>query len=299
MFATDGGAAARLRCEPESEIDAHQRRPELMRACVTLDGLLSPGDIISATPFLAALRRAALCAVAALPLGTQANDAAHWQYSGEYGPARWGALRPEYALCDRGQRQSPIDIVAPRRQTLPPLRFQYRGAPARIVNDGHTVRVRVANGSRMALGRDNHTLQQFHFHVPGGDRVQGEEFPMAMHFLHKSSAGRLVSLVVLFRLGAENPALAALLPKMPAHGQPERLLPDAPLDPARFLPAGHGYYAYEGSLTAPPCTEGVLWLVMKQPVELSAAQLARLSALFPNNARPVQPLHGRVVTEGP
>jgi len=110
MFATDGGAAARLRCEPEGEIDAHQRRPELMRACVTLDGLLSPGDIISATPFLAALRRAALCAVAALPLGTQANDAAHWQYSGEYGPARWGALRPEYALCDRGQRQSPIDI---------------------------------------------------------------------------------------------------------------------------------------------------------------------------------------------
>lgn len=254
-------------------------------------------DSVTALP--SALRRLAWCAVSILPLLAQAAAAPQWQYSGEYGPAHWGQLRPDYALCERGHRQSPIDIDATQRQALPHLQFQYRSAPLRIVNDGHTVRVRFANGSRLVMGRESLNLQQFHFHMPGGDRLHGEEFPMAMHFLHKSSAGRLVSLVLLFRLGAENPALAALLPKMPARGQAEQLLPGMQVDAAQLLPAARGYFAYEGSLTAPPCTEGVQWIVMKQPLELSAAQLARLSQLFANNARPVQPLHGRVVAESP
>ncbi len=251
------------------------------------------------TPPFAWLCRAARCAVTALPLLSQAAAPPQWQYSGEFGPEAWGRMQAAYALCDKGRRQSPIDIVATRKQPLPALEFQYRSAPLRIVNDGHTVRVRIANGSRMLIGRDSHALQQFHFHLPGGDRVRGEEFPMAMHFLHKSSSGRLVSLVVLFRLGAENAALAALLPHMPARGQAERVVAGTQIDPAQLLPAAHGYFAYEGSLTAPPCTEGVLWIVMKQPLELSAAQLARLGQLFPANARPVQPLHDRVVTESP
>ena len=245
------------------------------------------------------LARWARCAAVALPLGAHAAPPPHWQYSGAYGPAQWGDMRKDYALCGRGQRQSPIDIVATRRQAQPQLQFDYRSAPLRIVNDGHTVRVRFANGSRLLIGSHSETLQQFHFHIPGGDRVQGEAFPMAMHFLHKSRSGQLVALVVLFRLGARNEALAALLPKMPEAGQPERVLPDTRVNPADLLPASKAYYAYEGSLTAPPCTEGVRWIVMKQSLELSAAQLARLSRLFPNNARPVQALHGRVVTQTP
>jgi carbonic anhydrase len=236
-------------------------------------------------------------ALLALPLAAAAAEAPHWSYSGEDGPEHWGRLRPQWAQCERGQRQSPIDIVAARREPLPALQFDYRPAPLRVVNDGHTVRVRFARGSRLLIGGEAHALQQFHFHVPGGDKLRGEEFPMAMHFLHKSASGRLVSLVLLFRLGAENAALAALLPQLPARGEPERTVPGATVDPARWLPAVHGYYAYDGSLTAPPCTEGVRWLVLKQPLELSAAQLARLAALFPRNARPVQPLHGRVVSE--
>ncbi len=251
------------------------------------------------TSHFAWLLRAARCAAATLPLLSQAAAPPQWQYSGEFGPEAWGRMQPAYALCDRGRRQSPIDIVAARKQALPALEFQYRSAPLRIVNDGHTVRVRFANGSRMLIGRDGHTLQQFHFHLPGGDRLRGEEFPMAMHFLHKSNGGQLVSLVVLFRLGAENRALATLLPNMPARGQAERTFPDVQFDPAQLLPASHGYYAYEGSLTAPPCTEGVRWIVMKQPLELSAAQLARLGQMFPANARPVQPLYDRIVTESP
>jgi carbonic anhydrase len=208
-------------------------------------------------------------------------------------------VRATPSLCDTGLRQSPIDIPASTRRTGAPLQFHYQRAPLRIVNDGHTVRMRVANGSHVLMGADQLTLQQLHFHNPGGDRIHGEAFPMAMHFLHKSRSGRLVSVVVLFRLGAENAALAALLPWMPERGQPERALANASLDPAGLIPADHGHYAYEGSLTAPPCTEGVLWLVMKQPLVLSSTQLARLQQLFPDNARLPQPLNGRVVSESP
>jgi carbonic anhydrase len=204
-------------------------------------------------------------------------------------------------LCEQGSRQSPIDIDAGavRQHLAAPLQFDYRAAPLRIVNDGHTVRVRIAGGSRMLIGGQPNTLQQFHFHRPGGDRLQGEEFPLGMHFLHKSAAGQLVSLVLLFRAGAENTALAALLPQMPARGQPERSPAGQTVDPAAWLPAGHAYYGYDGSLTASPCTEGVRWLVMKQVQTVSAAQLTRLAQLFPDNARPVQPLNSRSVTESP
>lgn len=241
---------------------------------------------------------ATVALVAAWPFAAQAAGSPAWQYQGDNGPDQWGRLRPAWAVCASGQRQSPVDIVGAQRKAAGALRFDYRAAPLRIVNDGHTVRVRYANGSRMLVGQDAHTLQQFHFHTPGGDRLGGEEFPMAMHLLHKSASGRLVSLVLLFRLGAENPALAELLPRMPAAGQPEKTLAGPPFNPAALLPASSAHYRYDGSLTAPPCTEGVGWIVMKQPLTLSASQLARLKQLFPPNARPVQPLHGRVVTEG-
>lgn len=220
-----------------------------------------------------------------------------WSYSGENGPANWGKLRPAYARCANGKRQSPIDIVATQKQALPAIRFDYHPASLHIVNDGHTVRVRFANGSRIVLGKESYLLQQMHFHIPGGDKIGGQEFEMGMHLVHKSSAGHLMVVVVLFRTGAPNPALAALLPTMPAHQSGEQSIPAVMADAMQFLPAARGYVAYDGSLTAPPCTEGISWLVLKQPLELSADQLAQLSSFFPRNARPVQPLNGRVLKE--
>jgi len=200
-------------------------------------------------------------------------------------------------LCAHGRQQSPIDIGQATRPVATGLTTRYGPLPARIVNDGHTVRVRFEPGGSLLLGRERYALRQFHFHTPGGDRLQGEEFAMAMHFLHRSPSGRLMSLVQLFRLGAENPALAALWPEMPARGQAEQAMAQR-LNADAFLSESRAYYRYEGSLTAAPCTEGVLWLVMKQPQTLSAAQLAGLGRLFGPNARPVQPLNGRVVSEG-
>jgi carbonic anhydrase len=201
------------------------------------------------------------------------------------------------STCDSGLRQSPIDITATTRQQLPDLRFDYRAAPLKLADDGHTVRVRFANGSQLHIGPQRYTLQQFHFHTPGGDRIAGENFPMAAHLLHKSQAGQLLALVVLFRVGAENPLLEALLPLIPARADGDHTLPGKTVDARALLPASHGYYRYPGSVTAPPCTEGVDWIVMKQPLELSAAQLARYRKRFADNARAVQPLHQRVVLE--
>jgi len=203
------------------------------------------------------------------------------------------------SLCDSGKRQSPIDIRATTRQVLPALQFDYHPVPLRIADDGHTVRVRFAAGQALRIGSARYTLQQFHFHTPGGDRIAGEAFPMAAHLLHKSASGQLLAVVVLFRLGAENALIDTLLPLIPAHADGDHLHADRTVDARTLLPASLGYYRYPGSLTAPPCTEGVEWLVLKQPLEVSPAQLARYRQRFADNMRGVQPLHQRVVRESP
>jgi carbonic anhydrase len=201
------------------------------------------------------------------------------------------------SVCDSGKRQSPIDIQATLRKPLPALDFQYQSVPLRIADDGHTVRIRFAPGQTLRIGSERYALQQFHFHTPGGDRIAGEDFPMAAHLLHKSTSGQLLAVVVLFRTGAENPVLGRLLPLIPARADGDHVHPDVRIHAGDLLPSGHGYYRYTGSLTAPPCTEGVDWLVLKQPVELSSAQLALYRQRFSDNARTVQPLHQRVVLE--
>lgn len=203
----------------------------------------------------------------------------------------------ESPLCRSGRRQSPIDIVSPVKTALPALKFEYPVVPLKIANDGHTVRVRFDRGGRLLIGKEGYTLQQFHFHTPGGERIAGEEFPLAAHLLHKSRSGQLLAVVVLFRRGAENPALAALWPWLPPHADGNHLLPDVKVDASLLLPPSRTYFRYDGSLTATPCTEGVTWLVLKQPLTVSDGQLAFWRARFADNIRPPQPLRGRIVQE--
>jgi carbonic anhydrase len=200
-------------------------------------------------------------------------------------------------LCESGLRQSPIDIRETARQALPALAFQYVQTPLKLADDGHTVRVRFAKGSTLHIGKERYTLQQFHFHTPGGDKIAGEEFHMAAHLLHKSASGQLLAVVVLFRTGLENALLKTLMPLIPARADGDHSHPDKSVNASDLIPATRGYFRYSGSVTGPPCTEGVDWIVLKQPLQLSPDQLDRYRARFADNARAVQPLHERPVLE--
>jgi carbonic anhydrase len=204
----------------------------------------------------------------------------------------WGA-----SLCETGLRQSPIDIRTSKKQRLPELDFGYRTEPLRLANDGHTVRVRFKDAGALSIGLQRYTLQQFHFHTPGGDRIAGEEFPMAAHILHKSASGQLLAIVVPFRLGADNLLLAKVFGHIPAQQDGDHVLASEQVSALALLPKDRGYFRYSGSLTASPCTEGVDWIVMKQPLELSAAQLALYKGKFADNIRSPRALNQRVVLE--
>nr|WP_319565448.1 carbonic anhydrase family protein [uncultured Rhodoferax sp.] len=203
------------------------------------------------------------------------------------------------SLCESGHRQSPINITAESvaAKKLPAMTADYRSAPLKLANDGHTLRVRFDKSGQLVIGKERYTLQQFHFHTPGGDQIKGEKFPFAAHILHKSASGQLLAIVVPFRLGAENPLLTRLLPQIPAKVDGDHKHPDQQVSAQDLLPTHLAYYRYSGSLTAAPCTEGVEWLVMKQPLELSAVQLAQWQQHFKDNMRGVNPLYGRAVFE--
>ena len=201
------------------------------------------------------------------------------------------------SLCEAGKRQSPVDIRDAQRRPLAELQFSYQPRPLKIANDGHTVRVRLLGSGHLQIGQTRYALEQFHFHTPGGDRIAGEEFPMAAHLLHKSPSGQLLAVVVLFRLGAGNALLDKLLPLIPARVGATDAIAGQSVSASELLPSAKGYYRYSGSLTAAPCTEGVEWVVLKQPLELSAAQLARYRQRFADNARAAQPLNQRVILE--
>jgi carbonic anhydrase len=216
----------------------------------------------------------------------------------------WSALllasvSVQASLCENGKRQSPINITATQKRSGPEPDFAYHPAPLNIANDGHTVRVRFDKRSTLRLGKEQYTLQQFHFHTPGGDQIHGEEFPMAAHLLHKSASGQLLAVVVLFRTGKENSVLRQLLPLIPPKQDGDHLQAGLSIDAVSLVPRQHAYYRYTGSLTAAPCTEGVEWIVMKQPLELSGEQLAAYRNRFADNGRAVQPLHQRTVVEVP
>lgn len=221
----------------------------------------------------------------------------HWSYSGATGPSHGAALEPDYATCGKGQTQSPVDIetAAVHRQKLAPLLFDYKISPLRIVDNGHTIQGNVAEGSTLSVGGDRYALVQFHFHHPSEERINGKRFDMVAHLVHRDANGHLAVVAVPLRLGAPNPLLAKLWQNLP-HAQGKESAPaGVTIDAAELLPHERGYFTYAGSLTTPPCSEGVRWFVLKSPMTLSAAQAATFAKLYPANARAVQPLHGRLV----
>lgn len=226
----------------------------------------------------------------------QQHAAIHWGYEGAGAPENWTRLSPEYALCGTGKRQSPIDIRDGIRVDLEPIQFDYRPARFRVIDNGHTVQVTLPGGSISLLGK-SYQLTQFHFHRPSEEMVDGKAFDMVAHMVHRADDGKLAVVAVLLENGAENPFVQTVWNNLPLEKNTEVAPPSLTLDPAQLLPENRDYYTYMGSLTTPPCSEDVLWLVLKQPQPVSPEQQAIFARLYRNNARPVQPGSGRLIKE--
>jgi len=235
----------------------------------------------------------AVIALAGLAFSASAQH--HWSYSGEGAPQNWGELDKEFATCSRGKAQSPVDVTGTLKSNLRPLAFDYRGGTAEILNNGHTVQVNYRPGSTLTAGDRRFELKQFHFHAPSENTFNGRHFPLEGHLVHADKDGKLAVVAVMFSEGAANPLLAALWKTMPTK-EGDKKMPAEQRNALEMLPAERDYYQFTGSLTTPPCSEGVLWLVIKKPVTASKAQLEAFSKTmgFANN-RPVQPLNARQV----
>jgi carbonic anhydrase len=224
----------------------------------------------------------------------QGSHPHHWDYAGEVGPEHWQAFGMGFTDC-AGRNQSPVDLRDLVEAQLPPLDFDYGTGGFEIVNNGHAVQVNFAPGSTLSVDRRSFALKQVHFHSPSENRIEGASFPIEAHFVHADAAGNLAVVALMVEQGADNEVLAPAWAHMPARqGESHRLQPALPA--SALLPEDRDYYRYEGSLTTPPCSEGVRWLVLKQPVAASAGQIKALTdALGRPNNRPVQPIGARLI----
>ena len=221
----------------------------------------------------------------------------HWTYEGEEGPARWGELDKTYASCGTGKSQSPIDVANPSEQDLANISFHYQPSEVNILNNGHTVQVNYDPGSYIELDNARYDVVQFHYHAPSEHTVDSESFPAELHIVHKNADGNLAVVGILLREGTENAAYQPFIGNLPNEKTDPK---DAgvKINAMDMLPSVQTTFRYSGSLTTPPCTEGVNWLLMTTPVELSMQQLTALDSLFEGgNNRPVQPINDRTLVE--
>ena len=236
----------------------------------------------------------------ALPLTAWA--APHWTYdeTGADSPAHWGELAADYEACRSGRNQSPVDLEQAIDADLHPLALHYAPMAARLVNTGHTVQIEPDNNQQaeaFTLDGRRYVLQQIHFHTPSEHRIKGHEYPLEAHFVHKDPDGNLAVIAVLYEAGAPHPLLEAIWPLIPEQAGDIRELP-GPVRPADLLPRWTDYLRVNGSLTTPPCSEGVLWLVMKAHPQVSPSEVERFAHLVHgHNNRPIQPTYARQVLE--
>ena len=231
--------------------------------------------------------------------GHGAGGDVHWAYEGEGGPQAWGKLKPEFNTCATGKRQSPINIEDGTTLQGPaePLMINYRPSNGTVVNNGHTIQVDVERGNTMTVRGSTYELLQFHFHQPAEERVNYRGFAMVAHLVHKNAEGQLAVIGVLIDPGAASTLINKVWTYMPLEAGDKVRMPLGMVDLNELLPKDMRYYQFMGSLTTPPCSEGVLWQVLKQPVTASREQIRLFSQMFPNNARPTQPVNGRVIRE--
>ena len=245
---------------------------------------------------LVAALLAALAALAAAPaVGPAYAEGAHWAYKGHGGPSEWGSLNAEFGACKLGKLQSPIDIRGAKAADLPAIKFDYKPSPLKIIDNGHTIQVNYAPGSSIDVGGARYELVQFHFHLPSEEKVNGKSSAMVVHLVHRNAAGKLAVVAVLLDKGGASETIDSLWKNIPREKEKESAVAGASIDATKLLPASQSYYTFQGSLTTPPCSEGVTWFVLKSPLKIADGQVAAFAKIYPLNARPVQPLNGRTI----
>lgn len=226
-----------------------------------------------------------------------AQTAADWDYYGKTGPLGWGKLDPAFKTCSDGHQQSPLDIRNTRlNKSLQPIEFHYLAGTETLENNGRTIVVHVNPGSYIVANGTRYDLVQYEFRHPSEEAVKGRLTDMGVQFLHKSADGKMAILAVRMteNQDAPNAILATLFARLPKKAGETLKINDL-VNPGGLLPADRSYWTYMGSLTTPPCTEGVRWFVFQQPVTLSRTQLNNYVSLFRINTRPLQTPHGRQI----
>jgi carbonic anhydrase len=234
---------------------------------------------------------AAAAAIAATP-----KRGTVWSYEGETGPANWSKINVDWAKCGTGNRQSPVDLRDGIKVNLEQISFDYHPSSFSEVNNGHTIQVTVGGGNFITVGNTVYELQEFHFHRPSEEKINGKGTEMVIHLVHKSAEGKIAIVAVLLERGQPHRLMQTIWDNLPLE-KFDTVSPSIVIDPTDALPERREYFTYMGSLTEPPCTEGVLWMVFKQPMQASPAQMALFSRLYPLNARPIQSTAGRMIKE--
>lgn len=223
------------------------------------------------------------------------GHAAHWAYEGNGAPHAWGVLKEEYGTCSTGKHQSPIDISPVTISDLSAIQFNYKSSPLELTNNGHTVQANYHTGSYITVAGKRYDLLQFHFHSPSEHTIGGKSYDMVAHLVHKAADGQLGVIGVLFKAGDKNKVIDKLWANLPTESGETKTVKNTRINALDLLPVDLTYFNYSGSLTTPPCSEGVNWMVMATPSSISEKQVKQFTDLFPLSVRPTQPLNGRVV----
>lgn len=217
----------------------------------------------------------------------------HWGYTGPDGPAYWGNLDTAYATCRDGKQQSPVDIKKAAKTRSGHITTHYGKTEFAVVDNGHTIKVTPSREQRVTIEGKNYKLVQFHIHSPSEHEFNGKLLPMEIHLVHSDANGKIAVLGIMVKKGTHQPEFDKILASIPNTQNQDEKPAGVTIDPNLLLPAKLKAYSYSGSLTTPPCTEGVVWNVLADPIELSARQLTQFKNHYSMNNRPVQPINTR------
>ncbi|MDY6855480.1 MAG: carbonic anhydrase family protein [Thermodesulfobacteriota bacterium] len=220
----------------------------------------------------------------------------YWGYTGEEGPEYWGELSADYEMCSKGKNQSPINITGAIECELQPISFSYKRSTLDVINNGHTIKANYDVGSFIKVDGDTYNLIQIHWHTPSENTIEGKSFPMEAHFVHADKNGNLAVIGIMYTKGNKNSAISGVWDNMPSKRNATSKDSRVTISAMNMLPADKDYYYFNGSLTTPPCSEGVRWMVMKNPVEASIEQINKFHSTFHGDTnRPVQPINARPI----